>query len=502
MNIKELIAKQQALINAAKAENRGLTADELQEFEAYQKEIDGLLTKNSGSGIPHNSENGLEAERVRVVDITQLCKEFNLDSLDYIQNGATVDSVRTAIIEKLKKEKAPIATGKPSDVSVNLDEFDKFRAAAVDGIILRSGEIPISQAAPGANDFRNMTLKDLAIAVMARHGENMDSLIRMSPDDLYTKIVSERAYFSPEASFPAILDETINKSYTEMYNKAPATFEVFCKIGSLKDFKKHDNYYVAGPAGEFKEVHESGELVHDIPQDSKRPQRQLKTYGRQFTMTRKAFIDDDIGFLTTVPGRYAQASKMTINKKVYSILFNNPVIYDGEAFFESSPHKNLMTAGTGVTSVALNKMITALSIQKDEFGEAIILNPGAIVCPVGYAMDIYGILQSPTIQTSGNTQSANHLYQLRNKLTVVEDATLNVLAGTSAAPWFLMADKDSAPAIEVDFLNGQQVPKIRRMEQPGVLGFVWDIYIDFGIAVMDYRCAVKNPGIAIPDPLA
>ena len=36
------------------------------------------------------------------------------------------------------------------------------------------------------------------------------------------------------------------------------------------------------------------------------------------------------------------------------------------------------------------------------------------------------------------------------------------------------------------------------METPGVLGFTWDIYLDWGITVMDFRGLVKNPGVAIP----
>lgn len=55
--------------------------------------------------------------------------------------------------------------------------------------------------------------------------------------------------------------------------------------------------------------------------------------------------------------------------------------------------------------------------------------------------------------------------------------------------------------IEVDYLNGQEIPTIRRMETPGQLGFVWDIYLDWGINVMDYRGAIKNPGTNIADPL-
>ena len=55
--------------------------------------------------------------------------------------------------------------------------------------------------------------------------------------------------------------------------------------------------------------------------------------------------------------------------------------------------------------------------------------------------------------------------------------------------------------MEVDYLNGQEVPTIRRMETAGQLGFVWDVYLDWGISVMDFRGAVKNPGEKIVNTL-
>lgn len=100
-----------------------------------------------------------------------------------------------------------------------------------------------------------------------------------------------RGFYNPEASFPAILDQTIEKAYKEGCRKVAVTFDKFTKKGSLKDFKRHDNYYVAGPVGEFYEVPENGELKHDIFKDDKLPQRQLKTYGRQFTLYKAAGTD-------------------------------------------------------------------------------------------------------------------------------------------------------------------------------------------------------------------
>lgn len=350
------------------------------------------------------------------------------------------------------------------------------------------GNNPEGYPDPTANQAVGIVSREEKEAAKAKN------LNRRSSDELYTMMA--RGFYNPEASFPAILDQTIEKAYKEGYRKVAVTFDKFTKKGSLKDFKKHDNYYVAGPVGEFYEVPENGELKHDIFKDDKLPQRQLKTYGRQFTLSRKAFIDDDIGLVTSLPARYAAAARKTINKQVYQILINNSNIYDGAALF-GKEHKNLLASGTGVTQEAMQTMIMALANQKDQFGESIIINPATIVVPSGMKFDMYTLFFSPTINTSDNTQAVNPLYQYRDSIEVVEDPTINALCGGlgNVMPWFLIGDPGDTDFIEVDYLNGQEIPNIRRMEAPGQLGFIWDIYLDWGISVMDYRGAVKNPGM-------
>ena len=301
--------------------------------------------------------------------------------------------------------------------------------------------------------------------------------------------------------FPAILDNAINKSYVEGHRKAPVTFDRWTKKGSLKDFKVHDNNYLAGPIGDFLEVPEGGELKNDKPTDAKLPTRRLHTYGKQFTLSRQAFINDDIDLVTSIPARHAAAARRTINTQCYQILMGNPAIYDGKKLF-SAEHRNLLKIGSGITKAAVQSMILTLSTQKDEFGQPIIIRPGAFIVPVGMSFDVYTLFNSPTINTEGNTHSVNPLYQYRN-LDVIEDPTINTLAGGfgNVMPWFMTANTTDTAFIEVDYLNGQEIPTIRRMETPGQLGFVWDIYLDWGINVMDYRGAIKNPGTNIADPL-
>ena len=246
---------------------------------------------------------------------------------------------------------------------------------------------------------------------------------------------------------------------------------------------------------------EGGELKGDKPTDAKLPTRQIRTYGKQFTLSRQAFINDDIDLVTRIPARHAAAARRTINTQCYRILLNNPNIYDGTPLF-SAAHKNLLKTGTGITQEAVQAMIMALSTQKDEFDQPIIVRPGKIIVPAGLTFDIYTLFNSPTIHTEGNTQAVNPLYAYKD-MQIVEDPTINALCGGfgNVMPWFMTANSADTAFIEVDYLNGQEVPTIRRMETPSQLGFVWDIYLDWGINVMDFRGAIKNPGKIINSPL-
>ena len=521
------IKRQLEIINAAKAGKRDLTPEEQAEVDTLQREIDALTVEIEAEGNPEGTggdpapDNGqrslgggqpqvvpqapapggdatrqaVEAERQRITDIMAVCRDFDVDPQEYIDKGTSMDNVRAAILEKLRSGSAPIPTG----VHVTETGEDEFRRDAAEGLLLRGG-VTFENPSQGAGRFSAMTLRDLAIECLERSG--ITDARRMSNDDLLREICT-RQYYNPTAAFPTILDNAIQKAYVQGHRTVPVTFDQWTKKGSLKDFKVHDNNYLAGPVGEFLEVPEGGELKGDIPTDAKRPTRKLKTYGKQFTLSRQAFINDDIDLVTRIPARYAAAARKTINTQCYRILMDTTrPIYDGKPLFHAD-HGNLLTTGTGITQAAVQAMIMALSTQKDEFDQAIIVRPAALIVPAGYAFDMYTLFFSPTINTSGNTQAVNPLYRYRDSIVPIEDPTINALAGGfgNVMPWWLTGVREDTDFIEVDYLNGQEIPTIRRMETPGQLGFVWDIYLDWGINVMDYRGAIKNPGVMVKSPL-
>ena len=501
---EKLIQRQQELVDNAKAAGRELTVEEQAEFDEITAKINALAksAETTPATVPVNAKTVdldavREAERARIREIEDMCGHFGIEAKQYVDSDKSVDQVRELVMKKLMAEKAPI-NQRGTTVEVTKDANEKFRDAAADALLLKGG-VDINAPAEGARELRGLSLRDLFIESATRLGET--GLNIKSSDDLFS--MAQRQFFNPTALFPAILDQTVNKAYVEGHKQASVTFDRFTKKGSLSDFKVANGSYLLGPAAEFKEVPEGAEIKHSTLTDVKLPSRQLKTYGEQFTLTRQAFINDDVGLITRVPAKYAESAKKTINKQVYKILVDNPTIYDGVTLFHSN-HKNVLTTGTGVTQAAVQAMILALGTQTDQFGNAIIINPAKIVTPVGMGFDFYSLFNSEKINSVGNTQAENPLYRYRSAIEIIEDPVLNVLCGGFGhqMPWFLIGATEDTEFIEVDYLNGQDVPTIRRTEKSGQLGFIWDIYLDWGVGVMDFRGAVKNPGTTIASPLS
>jgi hypothetical protein len=476
MTVKEKLdaanARQQEILDASRAAgNEALTDSEQKEFDALTAQINALKDVDATDAVNN--------ERARVSAINEACRSFNMDPTPYINGGNSIEEVKSSILETLKKTSAPIYAG---SIEVT-DEADTFRAAATDALCMRAG-VNVQNPVKGANELRGYSLKDLARESLEREGRkashDTDALLRA---------------FNPESSFPAILDAAIQKSIVEVYKEIPTTFDKWTSKGSLSDFKaSKDREYILGSFSAFEEVPENGELKGDNISTAVLPTRQLKEYGKSFSMTRKAFIDDDIGFISKLPGAYAKAAKMTIEKQVYSVLFNNEKFSgDGKALFHAD-HKNLITAASKPTQATIQDAITLGRKQTSPFGEAIFWSPKYIIVPIGYEFDLATIFRSAQV-TGSNNNDINPLYNY--PIEIIQVPTLNTMAGSSACPWFVVAGTDSCRGVQVDYLNGQEAPTVRRMEKPGVLGFHWDIWLDWGVSVADYRGLVKHTGVAL-----
>ena len=85
------------------------------------------------------------------------------------------------------------------------------------------------------------------------------------------------------------------------------------------------------------------------------------------------------------------------------------------------------------------------------------------------------------------------------KFDVISSAYLGnaSFTGASSKAWYLQADPNRLPALEVAFLNGVDRPTVEKTDADfNTLGIQFRGYIDFGVREQDYRGALKMKGEA------
>ena len=483
--LRALLMKQEAIVKSAKAAGRDLTEEEQKEFNDLQNQIDEAKANEDAENKEKQvRQAAIQAERERAAGITALCKQFGLESDEFIRSGKSMDEVREAVLSELAAKKAPLGRSK---TTVTADEEDKFRSAAVLGLRQRMGFDQDKQSSP----YRGTELKDLAIDCMEHDGASADKLRHMSKDELFTTLCNDRAYMNPSSAFPAIMDTTVNKTIVDAYTLTPTTFDLWTTSGSLSDFKQEAVHeWEVGGISDFEKVGENGEIKADAPSNKLRPTRKLDSYGKSFSLTRTAFINDDIGLLSKTLTEYSAAAKRTIDNQVYDMLISNVNYADGVKLFDKK-HGNIATTAAKPNQTGLQDAFLTMGVQTDDFGKPIKVVPKFLLIGNQNQFDAYVALHSAQVTGSSNND-VNPMYNRALQPIIVPQ--LDAAASAGACPWFMVADPLSAKSIEVDYLNGNQTPQVRRMEKPGVLGFHWDVYMDWGITALDYRGIFMNGG--------
>lgn len=437
--------------------------------EPEKKAGEGETRMNENETPKQTPENegarAAEAERRRVTEIMGMCRKFGMEPDEYIQNGTTVEDARAAIMEKMA------ATHTPTSIHIVEDEGDKFRAAAADGMAMRAG-VTVTKPAAGAEEFRGKSMMRLAAECVSR--EQAKDATRMGDEELL------RAAMTGSGAFPGILSNVAHKSMAQAYQAAPTTFQNWTAIGSNTDFKQATRYRLS-EADDLVPMTETGEFeASEVTEGA--ATAAVATYGRTFSLTRKAIIDDDMGALSRIPALYGLAARRVINKLVYKTLTDNPTI-EGAKLFDAK-HGNV-TGGT-ITVESLGKAKAMMARQKNLKGkEALNVQPAFLIVPPELEVTAAQLISSVVDPTKANATPN----PFANRLTVVSDPEL-----TDTAAWYLAAAPGILPSIEVTYLNGREEPTMESHVSFDTLGIKWRIYHDFGVNLLDYRGLLMSTG--------
>ncbi|EPY07427.1 peptidase U35 phage prohead HK97 [Paenibacillus alvei TS-15] len=425
-----------------------------------------------------------EAERTRTTAIMDLCRSFSVDPDEYIRSGTTVAAVKDAILEQMRTARQP-QTPAIGSVHVGAEEVDKIRAAASDGLLMRAG-VRVAQPAPGANEFRGMSLRDIAIDCATRSG--VTNAHRMSDEELMrTALQRDGSNMYPDSTFQGILSNAVDKTLSNAYQEVPTTFQAWTSTGSNSDFKAAEHYRIS-EAGELELTKQNAQIPFDDAMKDEKVTKSVLTYSKRWGFTREAFINDDLSMLNRVPRAYVAAAKRGLNRLVYQMLATNPVIFDGKELFHAD-HKNLGTILDVPNEKTMNEARTAMRLQKAIRGLATLnLTPKYMLVPAALETAATKFIYSPTDMTSNNSSVIN---VFRNATTLVVDAELDAHSPTA---WYLSADPSAVDTIEVTYLRGREEPTLETHVAFDRLGMEFRIYFDYGVTVLDSRGLYMNAG--------
>lgn len=295
--------------------------------------------------------------------------------------------------------------------------------------------------------------------------------------------------------FPKLLANTMNKALLEKFKGVNSPWRQYTLKSNLSDFKKASRVVMA-ELGDLSLKVEGGPN-RGVEQKENGYDIQLETRSATIDVTRETIINDDLNALLQTPQRFGRAAARTIAKRVVNRIEGDYTCYDGSRLFLAAHSNSGATAlsndATGIA--ALSAAMTAIEKSTDpNSGEKMGFTPKyLLVCP-----DLEDVARRITdganyipVSTSGGTNVVGKV----TRLTVLVEPFLN-----STTAWYVLADPNDAPVIEIAFLDGKEEPDllIKKADTISVAGgedrwgyefddMKFKARIDFGLALAYYQ---------------
>ena len=391
---------------------------------------------------------------------------------DFIRQGLSIEQVRSELFKQMAATSRPVGP----TIEVTRDERETRRSAMVDALATRAGTAP-KDPHPAAREYQQASLLDLAKECARAAG--------MNPNRLDRQDLIRRSFAANSTSdFPYILANAANKVLRTAYELEASTWHSWCTIGSASDFRTMSRVQLS-EAPELELVLEGGEY-RESPWTESRETFAVQKYGKVFSVTLEAIVNDDLGALTRVPRAFGSEAARRVNQSVYSILTANAAMADGTALFHAD-HANLAATGAALSEATLTAALLAIRTQTGLNGATLGLRPKTLIVPAAIEVTARKLLNSVSID-SANAGIANPFQNLVS-LTVEP-----LLDASSATAWYLVADQNQIDGVEVAFLDGQQSPYLEEREGFEVDGRQYKVRIVFGCKALDWRGLYMNAG--------
>jgi phage major head subunit gpT-like protein len=306
--------------------------------------------------------------------------------------------------------------------------------------------------------------------------------------------VLRAAYTMAEIS--NVLASTVNKVIVESFTAVEQAWREIAATRPVNDFKAITGVRLIADA-QFEKIGNDNELKHGTISDTTYT-NQADTYGKMFSIGRKELINDDLGVLLSMPRQIGRGGALKLNEVFWTAFLDNA------SFFATGNSNYLSGVTVGTNDSRLNiegltRARKAFASLKDEKGKPIAAKPATLLVPVSLETEADILMNSMEVRDTTASTKIGTYNPHKGKFSVVASQYLDdsSFSNYSTTAWYLLANKNDIPTIEVVFLNGVEVPTVQTADADfNTLGIQMRGFFDFGVAKQEPRGGVKSKGAA------
>ena len=412
-----------------------------------------------------------EKERTRISEITSLCRTFDTDASEYIKAGTFVENVRNDIFESERKRRmSKTPTAEPT---ITNDAVDKTKEYIENSLSLRM-RMPLPHEKIEAN-YRSLV--DLAREYL--RSKQID--VRYMDNIRIAKMAMQRAFSHSTSDFPNLFANTLTRRLQRAYQLAPSTYEMWCNIVDVPDFKEQT--IIKMSEGEDLELIAEGGKYPETTFSEKTESYTLQKYGKIFAITWEAIINDDLRFFDRLAELHGFRARRKPNALAYAILTANAAMGEDAVALFHADHNNLGSAALAYDSLSASR--TKMRKQTGLDGTELNLNPEFLIVPPDLETTADELTNSLT-KPSATWNSTN---VLAGKFKPVVEA---ILASSSTTAWYLAASPAQIDTVEVAFLQGYREPVLEEEAGFDIDGRKYKVMLPCVAKAIDYRGLQKG----------
>ncbi len=267
------------------------------------------------------------------------------------------------------------------------------------------------------------------------------------------------------ADFPLLFGDILDTRLLAQYTATPNTWSQYASRGVVSDFRQsrlialdglQQPLYPSNRKAELEGVDIDNTLVETAYYT------QVQVYERGVSYNWRMLMNRRGEFLSRIPSFLTRAANRT-EEKFATTLYMGAA--GADATFFSTGNANIATSNPALSVAALKVALNKMYAQLDSGGDPIVIEGIKLIVPPLLALDADEITKATSLELVPATSAAGTRVMTPpwvSRITPVVNwyqPTVDVSANKNTT-WYLAADPQARPAMEVTFLSGYETPSL------------------------------------------